>query len=201
MNQRLGLTDLPVLSPEPLETERFTDAAKAVVKLQALYTQATQFLRANFDAVMEGQAPAGRYRAFYPQVCITTTAHAKLDTRLAFGHVAEPGKFAINVTRPDLFEGYLEQQLSLLIENHGVPVEVSVSDTPIPVHFAMREGAHIEGAIEDRLERPMRDVFDVPDLECTNDAIANGIAGIDSQGARPLGPFTAQRVDFSLARL
>ncbi len=201
MNQRLGLTDLPILSPEPLQAERFTDAAKAVAKLQALYNQATQFLRANFEAVMEGQPPAGRYRAFYPQVCITTTTHAKLDTRLAFGHVAEPGMFAINITRPDLFQGYLEQQIGLLLENHGVPVEVSTSDTPIPVHFAMREGAHIEGAIEDHIERPLRDIFDVPDLECTNDAITNGTAGFDSQGARPLGPFTAQRVDYSLARL
>ena len=115
--------------------------------------------------------------------------------------MSEPGRFTASITRPDLFEGYLEQQLSLLLENHGVPVEVSVSDIPIPVHFAMKEGAHIEGAIEDRIERPMRDLFDVPDLDCTNDAIANGTAGVDAQGARPLGPFTAQRVDYSLARL
>jgi hypothetical protein len=58
MNQRLGLIDLPTLSPEPLEAERFTDAAKAVAKLQALYNQATQFLRANFEAVMAAQPPA-----------------------------------------------------------------------------------------------------------------------------------------------
>jgi len=198
MNQHL---DLPLIQPEPLQAQRYTDAAEAVAALQALYNQSTQFLRAHFEAVMEGEPPAGRYRAFYPQISITTTTHAKVDTRLAFGHVSEPGKFAINVTRPDLFEGYLEEQIGLLIENHGVPVEVSISDIPIPVHFAMKEGAHIEGAIEDRIERPLRDLFDVPDLECTNDAIANGNAGTDSNGARPLAPFTAQRIDYSLARL
>ncbi len=201
MSRHPGLTDLPVLTPEPLEPAQFTDAAEAVARLQALYNQATQFLRANFEAVMAGAPPKGRYRAFYPQVALTTTTHAKVDTRLAFGHVAEPGRFAINITRPDLFQGYLEQQLGLLMENHGVPVEVSISDVPIPVHFAMKEGAHIEGAIEDRLARPMRDIFDVPDLECTNDDIANGTAEPDASGTRPLGPFTAQRVDYSLARL
>ncbi len=201
MNQHLGLTDLPIIQPEPLQAQSYTDAGKAVARLQALYKQSTQFLRANFEAVMAGEPPKGRYRAFYPQVGITTTTHAKLDTRLAFGHVAEPGKYAINITRPDLFAGYLQQQIGLLLQNHGVPVQVSASDIPIPLHFAMKEGAHIEGAIEDHLERPMRDVFDVPDLSCTNDAIANGMAGHDGSGARPLGPFTAQRVDYSLARL
>ena len=201
MNQILGLSDLPLIQPEPLQAQQFSDAGKAVAALQALYNQSTQFLRANFEAVMDGEPPLGRYRAFYPQVSITTTTHSKVDTRLSFGHVAEPGKFAINITRPDLFEGYLLQQIKLLLESHGVPVEVSISDVPIPVHFAMKEGAHIEGAIEDRIERPLRDLFDVPDLDCTNDAITNGTAGVDKNGARPLGPFTAQRVDYSLARL
>lgn len=201
MNRILGLTDLPLIQPEPLQARQFTDAGKAVAALQTLYNQSTQFLRANFEAVMDGEPPLGRYRAFYPQISIKTTTHSKVDTRLSFGHVAEPGKFAINITRPDLFEGYLKTQIRLLLENHGVPVEVSISDVPIPVHFAMKEGAHIEGAIEDRIERPLRDLFDVPHLECTNDAIVNGAGGVDSQGARPLGPFTAQRVDYSLARL
>ncbi len=201
MNTKLGPQDLPLLTPDALQTRSYDDAWKAVAALQALYNQATQFLRTHFDLVMAGEAPKGRYRAYYPQVSVTTTTHAKIDTRLSFGHASEPGKFTINVTRPDLFEGYLEQQISLLLENHGVPVEVGVSTTPIPLHFAMKEGAHVEGSIEEQLDRPLRDLFDVPDLECTNDAIVNGTAGIDATGARPLGPFTAQRVDYSLARL
>ncbi|MHA1128441.1 MAG: AMP nucleosidase, partial [Alphaproteobacteria bacterium] len=46
-----------------------------------------------------------------------------------------------------------------------------------------------------------RDVFDVPDLETTNDLIANGTDKPDTDGTRALAPFTAQRVDYSLARL
>ncbi|MEJ2023144.1 MAG: AMP nucleosidase, partial [Maritimibacter sp.] len=48
---------------------------------------------------------------------------------------------------------------------------------------------------------PMRDVFDVPDLTTTHDDIANGLGYINEDGSEPLAPFTAQRVDYSLARL
>ncbi|MEO1347106.1 MAG: AMP nucleosidase, partial [Pseudomonadota bacterium] len=47
---------------------------------------------------------------------------------------------------------------------------------------------------------PLRDVFDVPDLSTTNDDIANGVHE-PADGIGPLAPFTAQRIDYSLARL
>ena len=121
--------------------------------------------------------------------------------RLSFGHVAEPGVYETTITRPDLFEGYLTEQIGLLIQNHGMPVRVGTSDTPIPLHFAMGESAHVEGSIEDSLHRPLRDLFDVPDLNTTDDHIVNGNARPSPSGARPLAPFTAQRIDYSLARL
>ena len=49
--------------------------------------------------------------------------------------------------------------------------------------------------------RNLRDIFDVPDLKATNDDISNGASEPDTNGIRPLAPFTAQRVDYSLARL
>ena len=82
-----------------------------------------------------------------------------------------------------------------------MPVRVGTSDTPIPLHFAMGEDAHVEGSIEDALHRPLRDLFDVPDLNTTDDHIVNGSARLAPTGARPLAPFTAQRIDYSLARL
>ena len=115
--------------------------------------------------------------------------------------MTEPGVYETTITRPDLFEGYLTQQLGLLIQNHGMPVRIGTSDTPIPLHFAMGEDAHVEGSIEDTLHRPLRDLFDVPDLNTTDDHIVNGNARPAPTGARPLAPFTAQRIDYSLARL
>jgi len=47
----------------------------------------------------------------------------------------------------------------------------------------------------------LRDIFDVPDLATTNDDIVNGTWEKGRDEAAPLAPFTAQRVDYSLARL
>ncbi|WP_316013641.1 AMP nucleosidase [Roseobacter sp. HKCCA0434] len=193
--------EVSVLTPETAPAHSFTDAEEAVAAIIAIYDRATTFLREHFAEVMNGAEPQGRYRAFYPRLEMTTTSFAWVDSRLSFGHVSEPGTYSATLTRPDLFRNYLVQQIGLLMKNHNVPVQVSVSDTPIPLHFALPEGAHVEGAIEDRLGGPLRDVFDVPDLETTNDDIVNGVAGRDAMGRRPLAAFTAQRIDYSLARL
>ena len=194
-------TNMPLITPAEVPAKQYTDAKEAVTAIQTLYGEATSFLRANFADVMSGEDIEGRYRAYYPQISLTTTSFAKIDSRLAFGHVAEPGTYCTTVTRPDLFAGYLEQQISLLLENHRVPVEICASTTPIPLHFAMEENTHIEGSIEDRIKRPLRDVFDVPNLDTTNDEIVNGTEPASMDGSQALAPFTAQRVDYSLARL
>jgi hypothetical protein len=48
---------------------------------------------------------------------------------------------------------------------------------------------------------PLRDVFDVPDLQSTHDDIVNGFGFTYEDGSGALAPFTAQRIDYSLARL
>ncbi|MEL6583537.1 MAG: AMP nucleosidase [Pseudomonadota bacterium] len=193
--------DIPVIAPETEAPRVYSDAAEAVAQVEHLYERATGFLKARFSEVMKGRATSGRFRAYYPQVRIATKSFAGVDSRLAYGHVSEPGTYAATITRPDLFRNYLTQQLKLLIKNHGVTVQVGVSDTPIPLHFALGEGATVEGSIEDKLGRPLRDAFDVPDLTTTNDDIVDGADGPWQGETRPLAPFTAQRVDYSLARL
>jgi AMP nucleosidase len=201
MHHRQPLTELPLISPPQAPDRVFNTAGEAVADLQDRYGEATGFLRARFGEVMAGKPPEGRYRAFYPSISLTTASFAKVDSRLSFGHVTEPGVYETTITRPDLFAGYLTEQIGLLIQNHGMPVRIGTSDTPIPLHFAMGEDAHVEGSIPDTLHRPLRDLFDVPDLNVTDDHIVNGNARPAANGARPLAPFTAQRVDYSLARL
>lgn len=201
MDHRRPLQELPLITPPAVPDALFGEASEAVSELKRRYAEATGFLRARFADVMAGVPPEGRCRAYYPLIGITTASFATVDSRLSFGHVTEPGRYETTVTRPDLFDGYLEQQIGLLIQNHGMPVRVSTSDTAIPLHFAMGEDARLEGSIEDTLRRPLRDLFDVPDLNTTDDHIVNGKPRLAADGARPLAPFTAQRIDFSLARL
>ncbi|MCX7565999.1 AMP nucleosidase [Sulfitobacter sp. F26169L] len=188
------------LTPVALQAEAFTDATAAVDRLTALYDQAVSFLRTEFTNAMSSTPPDTRIRAFYPEVRFTTSSFAQVDTRLSFGHVSTPGTYASTITRPDLFRNYLIQQIGLIIENHGQPVIVGASDTPIPLHFAMTNEDGITVPQEGAAEFTLRDVFDVPDLSTTNDDIVNGTY-VPLDGVGPLAPFTAQRVDYSLARL
>jgi len=195
------LQNLPVESPPAEPPQSFRDAEAAVAHLNALYHAATAFLREKFIDSLTGPAPQTRFRAFYPEIRITTASFAHVDSRLAFGHVAEPGTYSTTVTRPDLFETYLRQQIGLLLENHDVPVEIGLSDTPIPVHFAVAAEDNITVPQEGVLNFTLRDVFDVPDLTTTDDDIVNGYGFKNPDGSGALAPFKAQRVDYSLARL
>ena len=196
------MIDLTAVSAPPDHPHKaFNDPAEAVAELQRLYALATGHLRACFSEAIAGGMPSSRYRAFYPEVRITTTTYGRTDSRLSFGHVTEPGHYATTITRPDLFEKYLTAQIGLLMKSHDVPVYVGWSTTPIPVHFAVLGDAEMTVPQDGVLPFLMRDVFDVPDLETTNDAIVNGKGFTYDDGARPLAPFTAQRVDYSLARL
>ncbi|MDE4141630.1 MULTISPECIES: AMP nucleosidase [Rhodobacterales] len=187
--------------PEHPAPETFTDAAQAVERLELLYRQATEFLCDAFLSVMSDTGPQDqRIRAFYPEIRFTTSSFAQVDSRLSFGHVSMPGTYATTVTRPDLFRNYLIQQIGLLIKNHGQPVTIGASDTPIPVHFAVAARPDLTVPQEGAAGFTLRDVFDVPDLSTTNDDIVNGTHQ-PANGSGPLSLFTAQRVDYSLARL
>jgi AMP nucleosidase len=188
-------------SPAVPEPESFTDAAAAVDRLEALYATATGFLVQQFQETITKGHPGRRIRAFYPEIRLTVTSFEKVDSRLSFGHVSSPGTYATTVTRPDLFRNYLIQQIELLVQNHGVAVQIGASDTAIPVHFAVTGSAGVTIPQEGVMDFSLRDVFDVPDLVTTNDDIVNGTLTRYPDGSAPLAPFTAQRVDYSLARL
>ncbi|WP_022703592.1 AMP nucleosidase [Pseudorhodobacter ferrugineus] len=194
-------TKLPVLTPQHPVSDSFNSAEKAVDRLQELYAEATEFLAQHFSAAVRGGKPATRIRAHYPEIRLTTTSFTKSDSRLSFGHVAQPGTYSTTITRPDLFRKYLIQQIDLLMKNHGVTVQIGPSDTPIPVHFAVAGNPDVSIPQEGVLNFSLRDVFDVPDLATTNDDIVNGTRTAYADGSFPLAPFTAQRVDYSLARL
>ncbi len=193
--------DLPFVTPAVPAPEAFSDARAAVARLRELYDIAAGFLTRNFSDIADKGRPTARYRAFYPEIRLTTTSFAHTDSRLSFGHVSEPGTYATTITRPALFADYLVQQIALLIENHEVAVTVGVSATPMPVHFAVVNEPSLSVPQAGAMEFPLRDYFDVPDLATTNDDIVNGASDLFQQPAQPLAPFTAQRIDYSLARL
>src|ERR1700688_2686830 len=192
-------------TPTPIETEAFASAAAAVARLDEIYERNAAFLREHFEAYAKGERPSPRVRSTYPFVRITTDTYARLDSRLAYGFVSRPGVHQTTLTRPALFRCYYTEQVGLLLQNHGVPVEIGESDEPIPLHFAYRRDINIEAtaALRDRgaTDRPLRDLFDTPDLATMDDAIVNGTLNLSPGAPAPLAMFRAARVDYSLHRL
>ena len=195
------MTENEFLSPAPQAPLVFDSADKAVACLEDLYERNTAFLREAFKQLADGGAPpTQRVRAFYPQVSVVNRSHATVDTQLSYGYTSGPGVYATTITRPKLYHHYLKEQLSELMCNHDISITVSESDTPIPLHFAFGDMVHVEANLED-LGRHLRDIFDTPDLAVTDDHIVNGTYEPQAGQPEPLAPFTAQRVDYSLARL
>ena len=192
---------LTIHSPDLVDREAFTDADAAVARLIELYDTSSGYLCDAFANVIRTGMPPNRFRAFYPENRLPTTTFTPTDSRLSFGHVAEPGRYSTTVTRPHLFANYLRQQIGLLIRNHGNPVEIGQSTTPMPVHFAVANDASLTVPQEGAMDFSLRDIFDVPDLVSMHDDIVNGYGFTHPDGTHPLAPFTAQRVDYSLARL
>lgn len=188
-------------TPPGQEGQRFTSAVAAVDELIRLYDISTCFLCAAFTQYLEGSLPGQKHRAFYPEVRFRTSTFDRVDSRLSYGHVDQPGLYTTTITQPTLFRGYLIHQLNLLISNHNEPVEIAFSDVPIPLHFALEAGSALAVQRPQQITSHLRDTFDVPDIANVNDYIVNGTQEIEPGLAMPLAPFPAQRIDYSLHRL
>src|SRR5699024_7638822 len=84
------------------------------------------------------------------------------------------------------------------IDNHGGPVQVGLSDQPIPLPFM------IEAATANLTPAGVRDlgrVFELPNLANMNDAIPNSTHQTRPGQPFPLALFDAQRTDLGLQRL
>jgi AMP nucleosidase len=193
------------IRPPFIAPTRHTDADSALAQVQTLYQTSMDHLRSAMKQFVAGDDFPQRVRAYYPFVRIHTQHGALLkgsnNTHLSYGFVTEPGRYETTLTRPDLFADYYREQFRLLLQNHGVPLEVGVSHQPIPVHFSFAENDHIEGEMGADRRQQMREVFDLPDLTTMDDGIANGTFEATSGEPQPLALFTAARMDYSLQRL
>ncbi|PLU02827.1 AMP nucleosidase [Sinorhizobium medicae] len=203
MNKRISSNAvLSVATPDAFEPQLFDDPAGAVDCLEALYERNTRFLCQAFEGLGKAGRPLTRFRACYPQVSIETSSFGHVDSRLSFGYVSAPGVYTTTITRPKLFRHYLKEQLGHLMRNHGVGVTVSESSTPIPLHFAFGEGAHVEPSAAEGIDIPLRDLFDAPDLTQQMAEGGNGYtAFIEPGNITTSAGADRPDADYSLARL
>ncbi len=181
------------------DLEAFDDASAAVARIGAIYETGIDRVRDRFARYVAGDRTGAAEPAHYPYLMVEAgAAQMQFDARPAFGTLSYPGAYGTTLTRPELFGDYYREQIELLMESHGVPVLVGVSDRSIPLPFAVEHSAADLPAEE--LEQ-LEDLFHLPDLARMDDGIANGTHVTPAGECFPLALFTAERVDLALHRL
>lgn len=194
-------------TPTPIKsglmtTRGFRDADKALNWVTEIYEANTGYLRHTFEQFSRGKHDGQPVRAFYPFVEITVRKGPSVDSRLSYGFLSRPGTYRTTLTRPDLYRGYYLDQFTLLLTNHPeAELRVGVSDTPIPLHFALGDQFHLEADLDAAQMAALPLLFDQPDLWNMDDTIPNGTHFPAPGEAMPLSLFIAPRVDLSLQRL
>ena len=180
-------------------------AAALIDKLDAEYRRSVASLRDDLRAFIATRIPpdpavraGGAYA--YPALRLTYAGNETSPRPpRAFARFNHPGVYATTVTRPDLFRAYLTEQLTLLLADFDVEVEVSRSDQEIPFPYVL-DGAVDLGAADVTAVEIARH-FPSTELASIGDEIADGLWSPDRGETRPLTLFDALRTDFSLARL
>lgn len=120
------------------------------------------------------------------------------DIKPRFDVLLEPGFYGTTLTRPSLFHAYWRAQIENLLKCYRQPVYVGLSRRPMPLSYVMEDA--VTGLTEGDL-RQLQNRFALPDLHATDDTIANCEKLPAENEPRPLALFTAERTDYSLARL
>ena len=100
---------------------RVATPAKAVDRLARLYDEATQALRSSVERFLKtGEPPSAARRSLfrYPELrLIYEPSVPPPSTPRAYAKFTEPGVYAVTVTQPADFRGYLLEQLGPLVSN------------------------------------------------------------------------------------
>ncbi|MES2895033.1 MAG: AMP nucleosidase [Pseudomonadota bacterium] len=181
------------------------EAAAIVERLDAEYRATVEALRAALKIFLAGGPPpdpAARARgAFaYPELRLTWPP-GEVYPRLgrAYARLSQPGDYAVTVTRPDLYRDYLIEQISLLMTDFNVTIEVGRSKQEMPFPYVL-DGA-VDIAMADIGSADIARHFPTTELAHIGDEIADGMWNASLEPARPLALFDGLRTDFSLARL
>ena len=135
----------------------------------------------------------------YPQLSVSyeATNPAPVPPR-SFARLQRPGTYTTSIARPNLYRRYLEEQLTHLITDYAVTIEVSLSRDEMPYPYILEEHGIETGEVTSgELSR----WFPTTDLVNIGDELADGVFVPQGDDQRPLSLFDAPRTDFSLARL
>ena len=172
----------------------------AVDRLTELYNQAVSSVADQFRKYAAGELKVGGVPApTYPYLCAVVPPERAIQTgSLALGRIAATSLHGTTITQPELFRGYLLDQLRRICERFEAKLYVGRSRTPLPLSFALEQAT---AALTPRQREELQHYFHTPNLIATNDVIVDGGLILERGGPLPLSPFTAERTDYSLHRI
>ena len=174
--------------------------AEAVALLEKLYAEQIEITAARFRRYATSKlANDDRQQGLYPQISVQIPADQATETsHLTSGHLADINTYCTTITEPKLYRKYLLDQLQRIARTFTAKIWVELSDTPIPLAFALEDaGAGLDRAKKEKLPN----YFHTPNLVKTNDEIVDGGQIFQGEEASALALFTAERVDYSLHRI
>ncbi len=173
---------------------------KAVETLIELYQKEISKIHQRFSVYASGHAmDDAASNGLYPLLSVSVPARQVRQTSmLSMGRIAGETLHATTITRPDLFEAYLLEQLHYVKGRFDVDIYVGLSDVPIPLTFALEAAA---SELSTNQKEGLQYFFHLPNLAATNDDIVDGRKILQRSGPLPLSLFTAERVDYSLHRI
>jgi AMP nucleosidase len=181
-----------------------TDAAGIVDRLEQEYRKTVEALRSALkDFIAGGPPPDPALRAAgafsYPELRLYWPAGLPFPRiGRAYARIGQPGHYAMTVTRPDLFRDYLIEQLTLVMQDFKVEVEVGRSRQEMPFPYVLDAQA---AAMADIGSAEIARHFPTTELAYIGDEIVDGSWSQHGDEPRPLALFDGLRTDFSLARL
>ncbi|PIC01702.1 AMP nucleosidase [Caulobacter sp. X] len=180
-------------------------AIAVVERLNDEYERAVDALRTALRAYLENGTrpdPQARFDGTfaYPELRLTYDPEA-LPPKLArsYARVSRPGVYSTTVTKPAQFKDYLVEQLTLLMDDFDVEIEVDRSRQEIPYPYVLDATIDLNQA--DVRSEDIARFFPTTDLAFIGDEIADGVWSPALEETRPLSLFDGLRTDFSLARL
>ena len=177
---------------------------QVVDALERLYEDAVNALTSSLEIYLkEGVSPDPDLRqshAFcYPALIIRYDPDGPPPPiSRAFGKMSEAGTYISTITRPDYFRPYLIEQLTPLMRDYPVEVEVRASGSEIPYAYVWDQAD--AGGLDEVSPAELAKWFPSPKLSTIGDEVADGEL-YEPGSNRPLALFDGPRTDFSLKRL
>ena len=182
--------------------QEFRSGREAVEYARQLLDRETTQIVDAYQRFIDGDAPKVPVRHFYPEFSfdVQRTIRPK-DKARPLGYFRYKGRNATTVSRLDNRSEYWAEQLQMLIDNNDLPVKVGLSDTPIPLPYALnetydlRKNIEIAGSVSDERANDIEDLFDFPSAE---DHISEKLPGSNDI---PLSMYNGPLTDRSYGRI